>query len=292
MKTSVMQEFCRLAANRNYSRTAEELYITQSALSRHVAALEEELNAKLIDRSRNAFSLTPSGEMALEAFSKILSDYETLLERLQADVGEGSLDVGVLYYDMDFYVAKIRKRFHEKHPSVQSNLHSYQPARLEKDLLDGKIDCAIIYDPLVDHHQAIEYMPFLKIPYYVIFNEKHHLNQMEKLSLDDLKGEKMLYPRDKYKIAFFCGKTLDIMESDTSRESILFSNFDEVPWLLQETGGIYVSPMVNPGAYGSSTRYRYFCPDQYSCEVGAAWLTENQNPAIRLFLSTIKMCYP
>lgn len=118
MKTSVMREFCRLAANRNYSRTAEELYITQSALSRHIAALEEELNVKLIDRSRNAFSLTSSGEMVLEAFSKILSDYETLLERLQADTGEGTLDVGVLYYDMDFYVAKIRGCFHKKFPSL------------------------------------------------------------------------------------------------------------------------------------------------------------------------------
>lgn len=40
------------------------------------------------------------------------------------------------------------------------NLHSYQPARLEKDLLDGKIDCAIIYDPPADRPERIEYMPF------------------------------------------------------------------------------------------------------------------------------------
>lgn len=291
MKMSIMREFCRLAANRNYSRTAEELYITQPALSRHIAALEEELNVKLIDRSRNTFSLTPSGEMALEAFSNILSDYENLLERLQLDAGEGTLNVGVLYYDMDFYVAKIRKLFHKKYPSIRLNLHSYQPNRLEKDLLDGKIDCAIVYAPLAGCPGSIEYMPFLNIPYYVIFNEKHRLNQIKEPSLADLKGEKILLPQDKYKITF-CIETADIIDHASLEDAIFFSNFDEIPWLLQETGAIHVSPMVNPGAYGNTTRYRYLCPDQCGCEVSAVWLAKNHNPAIRLFLSTIKMCYP
>ena len=68
MKLSIMREFVRLAAVRNYSRTAEELYMAQSALSRHMTSLEEELNVKLIDRSRNSFALTPMGEIALEGF--------------------------------------------------------------------------------------------------------------------------------------------------------------------------------------------------------------------------------
>ena len=63
MKFSIMREFVRLAAIRNYSKTAEELYMAQSALSRHMASLEEELNVKLIDRTRNSFELTPMGEI-------------------------------------------------------------------------------------------------------------------------------------------------------------------------------------------------------------------------------------
>ena len=55
MKLSVMREFVRLAASRNYSRTAEELYIAQSALSRHMTALEKELNKQERTVKENGF---------------------------------------------------------------------------------------------------------------------------------------------------------------------------------------------------------------------------------------------
>ena len=88
MKLSVMREFVRLAASRNYSRTAEELYIAQSALSRHMTALEKELNTQLINRTRNSFELTSMGEIALEGFQKILEDYEAMLDNMsrQAEI--------------------------------------------------------------------------------------------------------------------------------------------------------------------------------------------------------------
>ncbi len=61
MKLSMMREFVTLANVQNFSRAAEELYIAQPALSRHIAALENELKTKLIDRSRNSFALTVQG---------------------------------------------------------------------------------------------------------------------------------------------------------------------------------------------------------------------------------------
>ncbi|HII79716.1 MAG TPA: LysR family transcriptional regulator, partial [Methanosarcina sp.] len=76
MKLNIMREFVRLSATRNYSKTADELYIAQSALSRHMSALEDELNVKLIDRTRNSFELTPMGKIVLEDFKKILKNYE------------------------------------------------------------------------------------------------------------------------------------------------------------------------------------------------------------------------
>lgn len=61
MKLSLMREFVTLANVQNFSRAAEELYIAQPALSRHIAALENELKTKLIDRSRNSFCTYRAG---------------------------------------------------------------------------------------------------------------------------------------------------------------------------------------------------------------------------------------
>lgn len=296
MKLSVMREFVRLAAEKNYSRTAEELYIDQSALSRHMAALEEELNCRLINRSRNSFELTSSGEVALGEFQKILKDYENLLEQLarQTEIEEGELHVGVLYYDKDFYVSKIREVFHQKYPQIMLRLHSYQPAQLEKDLLDGKIDVAILYGASNCHRTDINYLPFLKIPYSLIYHKSHRFASMEEVKLSDLDGEKLLIPDIALEINQVDECLIKMLDSGNIHisQKYLIYNFDEVSWLMQETGAVYISPMVNNQAYGSETGYRFLQPETYHADVSAVWMNENKNPSVSLFCSVIKMCYP
>ncbi len=291
-----MREFVHLAAQKNYSRTAEDLYIAQSALSRHMAALEEELNCQLINRSRNSFELTPAGEVALEGFQKILEDYENLLERLarQTEIEEGELHVGVLYYDMGFYVSKIREVFHRKYPKIVLRLHSYQPAQLEKDLLDGRIDVAILYGALNCRRTDICCLPFLKIPYSLIYHESHRFASMDEILIADLDGEKLLVPDT----ALDINCSSDNLEKMLADNHVHFSqkypihNYDEVSWMMQETGAVYISPMVNNQAYGDETRYCFLRPESCHADVSAVWMAENKNPSVSLFCSAIKMCYP
>lgn len=296
MKFSIMREFVRLAAIRNYSKTAEELYMAQSALSRHMASLEEELNVKLIDRTRNSFELTPMGEIALEGFQKLLEDYENLIGKLsrQAEIDGGELHLGFLYYDMDFYVARIRDIFHRKYPKVKLVLHSYQPMQLETDLLNGKIDVALIYGASGCCRKDIESLPFLKIPYSLIYCKDHRLESIKDIQISDLDGEKLLYPESTFEINHTADNLMRMLEEGGANisEKIMINNYDEVPWLMSETDGIYISPMVNNNAYGSNTEHRFLLPERYHCDVSAVWLSENKNTTVNLLCSAIKMCYP
>ncbi len=296
MKLSVMREFVRLAASRNYSRTAEELYIAQSALSRHMTALEKELNTQLINRTRNSFELTPMGEIALEGFQKILEDYEAMLDNMsrQAEINDGELHVGFLYYDMDFYVARIREVFHKKYPGIKLFLHSYQPMQLEQDLLDGKIDLAMIYGVSGCGRSDIQYLQFLKIPYVLIYSRNHRFASMEQIELSDLNGETLLIPDKDFEINH-AGDGLTQMLKDGKVRiggTVQIHNYDEVPWIMKDTGAVYISPMVNSEAYGDSTEYRHLFPEIYHSDVSAVWLCENINPAVQLFCSAVRMCYP
>lgn len=99
MQIGHLREFLTLAANANFSATAKELYITQSALSRHIASLEEELGAKLLARDSHQVSLTPIGrqfaadaEGIVESYERALGNIEILRRR-----GEATLKIGYLY---------------------------------------------------------------------------------------------------------------------------------------------------------------------------------------------------
>ncbi|MGI6216815.1 MAG: LysR family transcriptional regulator [Coriobacteriales bacterium] len=296
MKMNVIREYVHLAKSKNFTRTAEELYIAQSALSRHIAGLESELGVKLINRDHNHFSLTPAGQTTLEEFQKILVTYQDLLDKLseQDKETEGTLNLGFLYYDRDFYVSTICKRFHEMSPKVQVLLHSGQPQQLDEPLFSGEYDAIFYYGTDKTGRTDIQTFPFLKIPYYIICNVDHRFATMDAISPSDFVGETLLIP----------GQPLSLQGPNDAIESIFgeigeqacytipIKNFDEVPLMMAETDAIYLSPMANPKAYGPDTVSRDFMPEKYSCNVSLVWMKGNENPTIPLLCKAIRSCFP
>lgn len=295
MKLNLMREFVKLAENQNFTKTAEELYIAQSVLSRHIVSLEEELRVKLINRSRNSFELTEEGKLVLEEFRKILETYGNMLDKLSRldTEAEGELHLGFLYYDMKYYVAKIREEFHKRFPKVKLYLHSYQPKEIEEDLLSGKIDAAFIYGAEYSPRRDIEHMPFLKIPYTLIYDKSHPFSDLKDLQISDLNGEKLLIPNVEYEINCVRGQIDRILEKGGAHisEYLEINNFDEVPFILHDSGGIYLSPMANVNAYGTDTEYRFLFPETYGCDVSVVWKKSNMNPRIALLCNVVKICF-
>ena len=212
----------------------------------------------------------------------------------QKDIECGELHLGYLYYDADFYIARIREAFRNKYPRINLYLHPYQPAQLEEALLEGKLDAAILYGVAQIPLRDLNTLAFLKIPYSLIYNKSHRLSRLKDLSIMDLDGEKLIIPEK----PFILNHAGDIMNQmlkaggASISETIPVFNYDEVPWILQETGAIYISPMVNPRTYGSSVEIRYLMPNTYQVDVSIVWRKDNQNPAITYLNSVIKSCYP
>lgn len=297
MKLSLMQEFVRLAANRNYSKTAAEMYMAQPVLSRHIASVEKELGVKLVERSSVSFELTDAGQLVLREFKEILSNYQGLLNKLAKfdEDFEGALDLGVLYYDFNYYVSTITKAFREKYPHVKLTLHSYQPQQLEHDLLDGKIDVALLYGAKDSKRSDVDSFSFLEIPFYLIYDKSHRFASIKEVSLDDLKGENVLRPEKPFLICDTAGRMVESLlqqERVAFAKTVAINNYDEVAWLLDEYDAIYLAPMANKDAYGPTTESRHILPETLSSDVSAVWLKGNDNPAIKLLCSTIKSCFP
>ena len=98
--TRRMAEYLKLCESMNFTRAARELHLSQSALSKHVSQIENEIGAALILRSTHDAVLTPKGELVRDRFARLLAYYDGLVR----DVGEmqagmtGRLRVGFIYY--------------------------------------------------------------------------------------------------------------------------------------------------------------------------------------------------
>ncbi|MBQ8966444.1 LysR family transcriptional regulator [Ruminococcus sp.] len=104
----------------SFTAAAEEHYISQSAISQQIKALEDELGVRLLDRKKRSFKLTEAGEFFYKKSLVLVSDYDAICKQLQniAKGGEETLRVGLLkgYRGREFQAAVAR--FSAVHPDV------------------------------------------------------------------------------------------------------------------------------------------------------------------------------
>jgi DNA-binding transcriptional LysR family regulator len=116
-----LRAFAAVARTQSFSRAAAALYVSQPAVSKHVASLEAELGMRLVVRRRTGTTLTPAGEM--------LADYVLRAEALLANAARalasgGDADVGTLALAASgipgtYVLPEVLAIFHERHPAVE-----------------------------------------------------------------------------------------------------------------------------------------------------------------------------
>jgi LysR family transcriptional regulator, transcriptional activator of the cysJI operon len=116
-----LRAFAAVARAGSFSRAAKALYVSQPAVSKHVASLESELGSQLVVRARGGATLTPAGQ--------VLADYvlraEALLANARralaagADAQIGTLSLAASGIPGTYLLPKVLARFHEEHPGVE-----------------------------------------------------------------------------------------------------------------------------------------------------------------------------
>ena len=150
MNQKQLQYAIKLSETLNISHVAEELNISQPALSKQILSLENELGLRLFDRSCIPMKLTPAGEYFFKESQKIMYEQEQLLRSMEKfKTGEiGRLNIGISPFRSLYLMPILAKKISEKYPGIQIFLNEVGSDQLRKDVADGKYDFAIINLPV------------------------------------------------------------------------------------------------------------------------------------------------
>lgn len=152
--------FITVADELNFTKAAEKLYISQQALSSHIAAIEKEVEVTLFSR-KPSLKLTYAGEVFYRHAQKLLKDYSALFHEL-SDIRErkrGELTIGISHTRGHLLLPKILPIFMEKYPLIEIRVLEDNVEQLEQALIRKSIDFAIIHDTA--SNPDILYMPLL-----------------------------------------------------------------------------------------------------------------------------------
>ena len=138
-----------LAEERNITKAAKRLYITQPSLTEKIKKVENDLNIKLINRQSRGIALTPAGEMLAQYAAQSLADYRKLLEQLsemQNEEVSGSIRLGCSNVFAKSRLPELLADFHKAYPKVQVSLKTGFSQHLYRDFLHGELQIIIIRD--------------------------------------------------------------------------------------------------------------------------------------------------
>lgn len=143
-----LQCFISVAKTLNFTRSASELFITQPALSRSVSSLEQELNLKLLNRSRRAVSLTAAGQLFAKECQEIVSSFESGVHRAKLAVtgATGTLRLGFQRDMFESFTVDLVRSFRKAHPDIEVDLVPCSPTRLIRGLETAELDVIIAGD--------------------------------------------------------------------------------------------------------------------------------------------------
>lgn len=134
-----------IAEEKNISRAADKLYISQPTLSLFLSKLEQELGVCLFNRLKNALTLTYAGEIYVQAAKEILSTKKQAYKIIEdiIDFKKGHLTIGIPPDRGTTILPSIFPRFHEKYPGIKIDFIEENTNTLETLTQQGHIDFSL-----------------------------------------------------------------------------------------------------------------------------------------------------
>ena len=289
MKIEYIREFIVLAELNNYTLASQKLYIAQSALSRHMSTLEENIGAKLIQRTTHDVKLTENGQKAYEVFKKITNKYDSLCEELK-DTNNGLtglLRLGMLYYSIRRDYGRLLPICKEKYPDVKIECTPYQPHIMYQAILNGSIDIGIVLvADYIDMSQLVVHKVISDETSAMLLNT-HPLAKQPAIRMSELTEEKIILLKDDY---CYTMMVMEAMErcGFTPKETVMSDFLDTVPFTIQETNGVHINgSSLSPPNYDNIISVVPITDKPMRMPHGFAYRKDNQNPVIPRFIELV-----
>lgn len=286
MRLEHLREFIVLADLLNFTKAADQLYLTQSALTRHIASLEAEMGVRLLDRTTRGVALTPMGRRSYQVFSDMLKRYDGLLGDVESYLSglSGTIRVGMLYYCITDYCAPVLSAFAASYPNIEVKIESGQPRDVERWLRDNLIDVGLQtqYPGVTD--EEFGFQEVARFPYVALVSPDSALASRITIATADLADETIvIYGQDR--------PITDCILAGLERTGV-------TPRATVDAGQVDATPMaVSRGAVAlvaANLRNTYpgltavnIADETMRASLGYAYRRSNDNPALAAFLHTV-----
>ncbi len=290
MTSTQLECFMLSAEHMNFTRAAEQLYITQPALSRNIAALEDELELLLFQRRNNVLEITPGAKMLYDWMRETQTGFHHVLEaarRANAESGQ-NLCIGFVRSEIPSNQAALAlQRLKERQPELEFSFEHYHSRDIIDRLEEHRMDVAVMIHSATRGNPRLVTRTLGKVKRCVVVPISHPLAGRELVSVQDFRHDTFISVKSEVSVTLsntvknVCqhyGFTPILLEADSTEE--------QLQWIVSGKGvGLLVENHVK--RYNPLFVFLDLEEEMY-VDVVCTWDRLNTNPHIQQFLDAFE----
>lgn len=189
MDTQWLREFLQLTKTLNYRQAAEQLHISTSTLSKHVALIEKELDAQLFIRDTKSVELTDNGRLFRDCVSNMLREYESFLSQMSKGPsisGELRIGGGLRFTKLNEIIHPMIAHFEKKYPDVKLIIADTQYQDYHDSLARDVFDVVFSLRLPTMSEVGLEYFDLFELPLCAWITDSNRYADCESVTLAQL----------------------------------------------------------------------------------------------------------
>jgi DNA-binding transcriptional LysR family regulator len=190
-----LETFIEVARLSSFSRAAEKRFRTQPAISSQIRSLEEEVGAKLLDRSGGKVSLTASGKLFLRFAEETLDARKAATTAIAETerVPRGEIVVGANEGTCLHILPEVFAHFKKQYPDVAVNIKRADYAKVLESVIDNSVDFGVVSMPITDNRLTAVLIHRDEL--VLIVPPRHPLSKLKSASATDIAQYPLLMPK-------------------------------------------------------------------------------------------------
>ncbi len=196
MRVDYLEEFMAVVALRSFTEAAKALHLSQSALSKHISALEVELDVDLLQRCGDSIEVTKAGRVFLDYAAVIVGEYKSCLSAMKtfSQQCDTKICIGYLSDAARFLLNPLLSWFSNNVPETKLGFVTGGVEYLENKLSGHQVDIAITIDYGQPLHARCGAMPIYRDELMLVVHKRHPLAAKPSLTVADLRGQRVILP--------------------------------------------------------------------------------------------------
>lgn len=186
-----LQCFAAVARNRSFTRAADELHLTQPAVSMQIRQLEQQAGVSVTEQLGKQIHLTEAGKEVYRYARMILQhvdEMDDVLDRIKGLSG-GKLKIAAIS-SANYFAPKLLGTFHQRFPDISVSMDVTNQTAVLRQVLENEVDMAIMGQPPKDAN--LDSLAFMENPLVIVAPPNHRLAGRKRIPLKELEKEVFL----------------------------------------------------------------------------------------------------